>query len=106
MAVPLSIYGLIIGFTSAALAAPVFGANCTGDFLEVARLHIKDTDLFAYFLKIAVVNPIIAVLAGSAFGKNSSENSVESAANAVTATFAFGYMVNFFITAIMYFRPT
>ena len=106
MAIPLSIYGLIIGFSSAAVAAPMFGANCTGDFLEVARLHIKDTDLFVYFLKIALVNPVIAVLAGCAFGKASSEGSVENAANAVTATFICGYIVNFLITAIIYFHPT
>jgi phospholipid/cholesterol/gamma-HCH transport system permease protein len=106
MAIPLSIYGLIIGFSSAAIAAPLFGANCTGDFFEVARLHIKDKDLFVYFLKIALVNPVIAVLAGCWFGKLSSEKSVESAANAVTATFMCGYVVNFLITAIIYFRPT
>lgn len=106
MAIPLSIYGLIVGFASAAIAAPMFGANSTGDFLEVARLHIRNSDIFVYFLKIVLVNPIIAVLAGCAFGKNSKEGSVASAANAVTTTFVFGYMMNFLITAMNYFRPT
>lgn len=100
----LSIYGLIVGFISAAVAAPIFGANSSGDFLEAARLQIKSADLAGYFLKVSLVNPIIAVLAGCLATKRSRDSFFDGPPSAVTATFVFGYMINFVITLFLYFR--
>jgi ABC-type transporter Mla maintaining outer membrane lipid asymmetry permease subunit MlaE len=102
MAVPLSTYGLVVGFLSAAIFAPTLGTSSFADFLESARVTIKERDLWVYFTKLVLINPTIAVLAGAVFGRIASGQSRTAAANAVTATFLVGYAVNLGFTCAVY----
>jgi phospholipid/cholesterol/gamma-HCH transport system permease protein len=102
MAVPLSAYGLVVGFGTAALFAPTLGVSSSNDFLETARLYIKNKDVFAYFWKLIFVNPSIAVLVGCAFARDSSQQQRYAAAHAVTATFICGVIANWIVTYILF----
>ena len=62
-AIPLSGYGLVIGFGTAALFAPFLGVSSTSDFLESARQQIVDKDITVYFLKLVIVNPTVMMMA-------------------------------------------
>ena len=98
MSVPLSIYGLVVGFLTAAVFAPTLGVSSTNDFLETARLYIQDKDVTTYFVKLILINPTIAVLVGSAYGRDTGESQRFASANAVTVLFIAGFIVNWFIT--------
>ncbi|HEY9760097.1 MAG TPA: ABC transporter permease [Oculatellaceae cyanobacterium] len=98
MAVPLSLYGLVVGFLTAAVFAPSLGVSSTNDFLETARLYIQDKDVSTYFIKLVFVNPTLAVLVGSAYGRDHQESQRFASANAVTALFIMGFIVNWFVT--------
>ena len=99
MAVPLGAYGLVFGFITAAVLAPLLGVSSTNDFLESAKKGIQDRDLFVYFFKLILINPTIGVFAGCAAGFLARGNmSVPAAANAVTATLLAGYIANALVT--------
>lgn len=101
--VPLGAYGLVFGFVTAAVVAPLLGVTSTNDFLESARQGIQDKDLIVYFFKLILVNPTIGVFAGCAagwYGRGNKSTPVE--ANAVTATFLTGYFVNMIVTYAAY----
>jgi ABC-type transporter Mla maintaining outer membrane lipid asymmetry permease subunit MlaE len=98
MSVPLSLYGLVVGFLSAAIFAPGLGVSSTNDFLETSRLYIQDKDVTTYFVKLILVNPTLAVLVGSAYGREPGESQRFATANAVTALFISGFIVNWFVT--------
>ncbi len=103
MSVPLGAYGLIFGFVTAALVAPLLGVNSTSDFLESSKQGIQNKDLFIYFIKLIVINPTIGVFAGCAAGRLASRNVfVPVGANAVTATFLVGYIANAMVTFAAY----
>ena len=102
MSVPLSAYGLIIGFASAALFAPLLGVSSTNDFLETARLSIKNKDLIVYFVKLIAVNPTVAILTACAIGRIQKCDHAHLSANAVTAMFIAAGLANFIFTYMMY----
>ena len=104
MSVPAGAYGLIVGFVTAALFAPLLGASSTGDFLESARQGIASKDIFTYFLKLLLINPTIGVFAGCICGRAFSSPFAPVAANAVTATFLVGYTANLIVTSILYIQ--
>jgi phospholipid/cholesterol/gamma-HCH transport system permease protein len=62
-ALPLSAYGLVIGFGSAALFAPLLGVSSSADFMEAARQTIQDKDVGVYILKLAFINPTMVIFA-------------------------------------------
>ena len=98
MAIPLSAYGLVVGFATAALFAPTFGVSSTNDFLETAKLYIQDKDVMTYFVKLILINPTLAVLVGSAYGRDDGESQRFAAANAVTSLFIAGFICNWCFT--------
>ena len=102
MAVPLGGYGLVIGFVTAALVAPLLGVGSTADFLQSAKDGIHFKDLVVYFLKLILVNPTIAVFAACATARAPKVSSLTVASNAVTATLIFGYMANLAVTVAAY----
>jgi phospholipid/cholesterol/gamma-HCH transport system permease protein len=102
MAIPLSAYGLTIGFVTAALVAPLLGGITTGDFVESARLTIKDKDLFVYFFKLIVINPTVAVFAAATYGRTESRGSVPTVATVLSATFVIDYLANAIVTYAFY----
>lgn len=102
MAGPLAVYGLVIGFASAAIFAPFLGVSSTTDFLENSRVNINSTDLIVYFCKLVLVNPTIAVLAGCTHGRNARVSSSVAVSEAITRLFIAGFIVNWFITWAVY----
>lgn len=102
MAVPLASYGLVIGFLTAAFVAPILSVSTTNDFLESAQRAIVNKDLIAYFLKLILVFPFVAVFAGSVSGLARTKSQAKIAGDAVTITFASGFMANLMVTIIMY----
>jgi phospholipid/cholesterol/gamma-HCH transport system permease protein len=98
MSIPLAAYGLVIGFLSAAIFAPTLGVSSSNDFMETARLYIRDKDVMTYFVKLILINPTLAVLVGSAYGRESEETQRFASANAVTALFIAGFIVNWLFT--------
>jgi phospholipid/cholesterol/gamma-HCH transport system permease protein len=98
MSVPLSLFGLAIGFGTAAIFAPTLGVSSSNDFMETSRLYIQNKDVATYFVKLILINPTIAVLIGSAYGRDDQEAQRFATANAVTALFVAGFIVNWFFT--------
>lgn len=101
MAVPLGAYGLVFGFLTGAVLAPLLGVSSANDFLESSKNGIENRDLFLYFTKLILVNPTIGVFAGCAsarLGSVGEKLNVSAAANAVTATFLCGYVANAIFT--------
>lgn len=96
--VPLGAYGLVIGFVTAALYAPIIGVNSTIDFAESARGAIGDTDIFVYFLKLIAINPAVGVIAGCSAGLGAKDKEMPVAAKAVTYTFLGCYALNLAVT--------
>lgn len=101
MSIPLGTYGLVIGFLTSAFFAPLIGVSSTSDYLEAARLSIRDKDLFVYFVKLILINPTIGVLAGCAFGRRGGAPGV-AASNAVTAMFIAAFFANLLFTYAVY----
>jgi phospholipid/cholesterol/gamma-HCH transport system permease protein len=102
MSIPLAAYGLVVGFLTAALFAPTLGVSSTNDFMETARLYIRDKDVMTYFVKLILINPTLAVLIGSAFGREDEELQRFASANAVTALFIAGFITNWLFTYAVY----
>ncbi|HEY9684014.1 MAG TPA: ABC transporter permease [Oculatellaceae cyanobacterium] len=102
MSVPLGGYGLVIGFITSALFAPTLGVSSTMDYLEGARLGIRDKDLVVYFVKLVLLNPTIGVFAGCAFGRFARGNRSEVVSNAVTAMFIASMFANLLFTYAVY----
>ena len=94
----MSIFGLVVGFLSAALFAPTLGVSSTNDFLETARLYIRNKDVAVYFVKLILINPAIAVIIGGAYARDKAEPQRFAVANAVTALFIVGFIFNWLCT--------
>lgn len=102
MGIPLSAYGLAIGFLTGALFSPLLGVSSTADFIESAKQQIQVQDLVVYFFKLGLVNPTIAVFAGCICGRAERSPFAPVAAHAVTATLITGYLANLLVTALVY----
>jgi phospholipid/cholesterol/gamma-HCH transport system permease protein len=114
MGLPLSAFGLGIGFITGALVTPLLTMSTTQQFLESSREMIKDKDLVVYFLKTLLVNPTIAVFAGCAAGRLAQGRAPENptpgqgtfsvAARAVTGMFLFAFTANLVVTLVAYLK--
>jgi phospholipid/cholesterol/gamma-HCH transport system permease protein len=104
MATPLAAYGLIIGFITAALAAPLLSVSTTEAFLDSAQRAVENKDLIVYFLKVGIVLPFVSVFAGCNSGIVRGKSPGAISADAVTATFACSFMANLMVTILMYYR--
>jgi phospholipid/cholesterol/gamma-HCH transport system permease protein len=102
MCLPLSVYGLVFGFAVACLAAPHFCDVTRGDFLESARLGIKDKDMFVYFIKLGFINPTVAVFCGCAYAFKNDSRDPPSVATALTAMFIFDVALFWIVTSIAF----
>jgi phospholipid/cholesterol/gamma-HCH transport system permease protein len=102
MSIPLSAYGLLFGFITGALFAPLIGVNSTTDFLSSAREAIHDKDIAVYFIKLAFVNPSVAIFAGSVAGMRAKDIHQSVSADAVSATFLTCFALNLAVTTAAY----
>jgi phospholipid/cholesterol/gamma-HCH transport system permease protein len=103
MALPLATYGLLIGFATGAFISPLLGGCSFWDFLQSGMQATHNKDLVTYFLKLVLINPTIAIFAGSVCGLQ--KNHVfPAAASAVTATFICGYVANLLVTIVLFLR--
>jgi len=104
MAVPLASYGLVIGFYTGALVAPLLSISSTNIFLESARRAIENRDILIYFLKVILFFPFVTIFAACACGLLKRKSLAPVAVDAVTATFIACFVTNLMITMIMYYR--
>lgn len=104
MSVPLGAYGLVFGFVTGALFSPLIGVTSSWDFLESARLLIKDKDIAVYFIKLVAINPTIGVFAGTICGMAAKGRPEPVAANAVTSTLLCCFAMNLFVTVAAYLQ--
>lgn len=102
MGIPLSLYGLVIGYLSAAFFAPTLGVSSTNDFLEISRLYIQDKDVLTYFVKLDFVNPTIAVLVGCSYALTHYDSTRPVFAKAITALFITGFIANWICTYVVF----
>ena len=102
MSVPLGAYGLVIGFVTGALVAPMLGVSSTSEFLNSARGGIQMKDIIVYFIKLILINPTVGFFAGCAAGATNTHSSHAAASNAVTATFIVGFFANLIVTYIAF----
>lgn len=100
--VPLSGYGLVIGFLAGALYAPMLGVPSVTAFMDSARVAVKTQDLIVYFVKLCLINPTIGVFAGCVCGRKPGDDPAMKAANAIAATFIWGAIANFLFTSAVY----
>ena len=104
MAIPLGAYGLLVGFITAGLFAPLFGVSSLNYFVDSAREAIQDRDIIVYFTKLIAVNPIVGVLVGAVCGLHARSKDEPVAANAVTGTFLGCLALNLAVTVAAYLR--
>jgi phospholipid/cholesterol/gamma-HCH transport system permease protein len=104
MAIPLSAYGLVIGFVTAAFVAPLLSVSSTNIFLDSAQQAVNSRDIFTYFLKLVFANPFVAVMAGSACGILKGRPARLVSIDAVTATVMSVFVANLMVTMIMYYQ--
>lgn len=102
MAIPLAAYGLVFGFATAAFYAPTIGVSSYQEFLEIARVSIHEKDITVYFVKLILLNPIIAVIVGSACGLYSNDDAGTTASHAVSKMLIYAVIANFVFTYFMY----
>lgn len=102
MSIPLGTYGLVIGFITGALVAPMLGVSSTSVFFHSARDGIQMKDIIVYFIKLILVNPTIGFFAGCAAGATTNHSNNAAPSNAVTATFIVGFFANLIITYAAY----
>ena len=100
--VPLSAYGMVTGFITAAMAAPLFGVSSVPSFLNSAREAIEVVDLSVYFVKLILVNPTIAIFSAFFAGIHSFKFNSPASARAVTMTVLAATVANFLITYIAF----
>jgi phospholipid/cholesterol/gamma-HCH transport system permease protein len=101
MALPLSTYGLAIGFVVGALVAEALGHTTASAFYSGARMAIHNKDLVAYFAKLVLINPTIAVFTACSYGFDRSQNAGKTA-NALIAAFITTFIANCLLTAAMF----
>jgi phospholipid/cholesterol/gamma-HCH transport system permease protein len=95
VALPLSAYGLVIGYIASAAFAPSLGVSSMSDFMESSREVVTNRDLTVYFVKLLLINPTIAIFCGSLFGRIATkEDGFTAPSRAVTAVFLAGYLAN------------
>ncbi|CAN5359478.1 hypothetical protein BH11CYA1_BH11CYA1_24540 [soil metagenome] len=104
MSVPLGAYGLVIGFATGALVAPLLGVSSTSEFLQSARGGIHMPDIIVYFIKLILINPTVGFFAGCAAGSTKTHSPNASPSNAVTATFIVGFFANLAVTYAAFIR--
>lgn len=102
MAIPLAAYGLVFGFATAAIYSPSLGVSSSEEFLEIARVTIKLKDIICYFVKLIFLNPICAVIVGSAVGLYSEDDGGTTASHAVSVMFIYAVIANLVCTWLMY----
>jgi len=102
MSVPLGAYGLVIGFITGALVAPLLGVASTSEFIRSAHEGIEFRDLVVYFVKLILINPTVGFFAGCAAGTATNHSAGTAPSNAVTATFVAGFFGNLLITYAAY----
>ena len=102
MSIPLAAYGLVFGFATAAIYAPTIGVSSYQEFLEIARVSIHEKDITVYFVKLILLNPIIAVIVGSACGLYSNDDAGTTASHAVSKMLIYAVIANFVFTYFMY----
>jgi phospholipid/cholesterol/gamma-HCH transport system permease protein len=101
MALPLATFGLAVGFLVGALTAASVGVTTTNTFFGAARMVIHNKDLAAYFLKLVLINPTIAVFTACAYGFNN-HTPGKATADALMAAFITTFIANFLLTAAMF----
>jgi len=103
MAVPLSAFGLVVGYSASALFATTIGVSSLSDFLESSRMAVTNRDVAVYMIKLILVNPTIAVFCGSLFGRlcDGTDTAV-APSRAVTAVFLAGYFANTLFSLSVY----
>ncbi len=102
MSIPLSGYGLLVGFVTAGLVAPLLGVSSLNYFVDSARDALRDKDIIVYFVKLSAINPLVAVFAASVCGLRASSDKEPVAASAVTATYIGCLVLNLAITVAAY----
>ena len=103
-AVPLSVLGLVAGFCSAALYAPMLGVSSTTDFVEGARSTIRDKDVFVFFFKLLFVNPTIGVFVGCAAGRSHHTTPAFAVADAVMTVAVICAIANLAVSLAAYMQ--
>jgi ABC-type transporter Mla maintaining outer membrane lipid asymmetry permease subunit MlaE len=101
-ALPLAAYGLVLGFSAAALYAPCIGVSSSADFLESARLAIKDKDIAVYLVKLVLINPTIVIFATCIASLDPIAPRSSVTASAVTWTFLLVFAANLICTWAWY----
>ncbi len=104
VAVPLSAYGVVIGYLTGAFSAPIFSTNSASDFIESGRNAIQHKDLAVFFVKVALVNPTVGVITGCLAGLLTPPGSPVAASNAVTATCLACFALNLCVSLAAYVR--
>ena len=102
MSIPLAGYGLVVGFITAGVVAPLLGVSSLNYFVDSARDAIRDRDIIVYFIKLSAINPLVGAFAGAVCGWKSKDVSEPVAANAVTATYIGCLILNLAITVASY----
>lgn len=100
--IPISMYGLTVGFLAAALYAPYIGNTSTGNFIESARQTIQDKDVLVYFIKLVPVNPTIVVLTSYAYARIGRHRPAINVFNAV-AGYAVTFCIANYLTSVLAF---
>ncbi len=104
MALPLAAYGLVIGFVTAAVVAPLLSVSSTNSFLESAQRAIENKDIAVFFLKLVLFFPFVAVFASCACSVLRAKPVTRVAVDAVTATFIGCFAANLMVTTVMYYH--
>lgn len=95
-------YGLVIGLLAAAFAAPFLGVSSSFDFMEAARSVVQNKDVAVYLVKLHLVAPTVAVLAGCVAGNSRTKTPAAIADRAVTYTCCITALCNLVITLAVY----
>lgn len=100
--IPLSAYGMVVGFVAAALYAPLIGVSSMSDFLEAARQAVNTRDVSVYFFKLAFLNPTVVVLVSMTVAAEYRGSPEMSATTAVSGTTIGVLIANLLFTLAVY----
>ncbi len=106
ISLPLGGFGLVMGFSVATVYAPMLGVSSPNDFLESARMVIQMRDINTFFIKLVIINPIIAIFAGCACGRIARQTGVTRAlaSNAATVAAMTLFIANWLYTSLVFLR--
>lgn len=94
----LSAYGLVMAICTCAVYAPFLGDTTTADFLQAVRAAIMDKDVYVFFVKVALVGPVIAVLSGFVTARDQKLSTANAVGNAVSAAIVGMAIANLSVT--------